>query len=143
MALAEFLAELDELAAAGQAAFAAASDAAALEAARVEFLGAKSGRIKNVQKGLGGVAGPDKPAAGKRFNDVKTALEAGLAAAEATVREAQNASDALRNRIVEIPATTLTGLIFKARYAAKHDCEPDVVTSIVNDLLAIGEATNV
>src|SRR4051794_33695031 len=82
MSLAEFLAELDSLLAAGQAAFAAAVDADALEAARVEFLGAKSGRLKRAQKGLGGVAPADKPAAGKRFNEVKTALDAALAAAQ-------------------------------------------------------------
>ena len=35
------------------AALAAAGDAAALEAARIQFLGAKSGRLKAVQKGLG------------------------------------------------------------------------------------------
>ena len=57
--------------AAADAAFAAAADAAALEAARIEFLGAKSGRLKAVQKGLGTVAKADKPAAGKRFNEVK------------------------------------------------------------------------
>ncbi len=85
MALSEFLAELDNLAADAARAFAAAGDAAALEAARVEFLGAKSGRLKAVQKGLGSVAGPDKPAAGKRFNEVKTAIEAAFAVAEQRV----------------------------------------------------------
>ncbi len=82
MSLADFLAELDHLSTDGASAFAAARDAAAIEAARVEFLGAKSGRLKAVQKGLGTVPGPDKPAAGKRFNEVKTALEAALAAAQ-------------------------------------------------------------
>src|SRR5882757_4005164 len=82
MSLAEFLGELEQLAAAGRAAFAEARDAAALEAARVEFLGAKSGRLKAAQKGLGGVPTADKPAAGKRFNEVKQALEAALAAAQ-------------------------------------------------------------
>ena len=36
-----------------------------------------------MQKGLGAVPGPDKPAAGKRFNEVKTELDAALAAAQA------------------------------------------------------------
>src|SRR5262249_48664168 len=85
MALAEFLAELDALAASAEAAFAAAPDDAAIEAARVEFLGAKSGRLKTAQKGLGSVDGPAKPAAGKRFNEVKTRLEAALAAAQERV----------------------------------------------------------
>jgi phenylalanyl-tRNA synthetase alpha chain len=82
VALADFLAELDELAATGSKAFEDAGDAAALEAARVEFLGAKSGRFKAAQKSLGGVPGPDKPAAGKRFNEVKVALESALQAAQ-------------------------------------------------------------
>ena len=42
MALADFLAELDALVRDATAAFAAAGDAAALEAARIEFLGAKA-----------------------------------------------------------------------------------------------------
>ncbi|MBX7168652.1 MAG: phenylalanine--tRNA ligase subunit alpha [Pirellulales bacterium] len=83
MALAEFLAELDELLAAAQSGFDTAADAAALEAARIDFLGAKSGRLKAAQKGLGTVAGADKPAAGKRFNEVKQAIEAAFEAAQA------------------------------------------------------------
>ncbi|MBX3432366.1 MAG: phenylalanine--tRNA ligase subunit alpha [Pirellulales bacterium] len=82
MALAEFLADLDSLGAAAAGAFASAGDAAALEAARVEFLGAKSGRLKDVQAGLGKVDKADKPAAGKRFNEVKQAIEAAFAAAQ-------------------------------------------------------------
>jgi hypothetical protein len=64
MNLAEFLAELDILLADAKAAFAAASDAAALEAGRIEFLGAAKGRLKNVQKGLGAVGKEDKPLRG-------------------------------------------------------------------------------
>src|SRR5690606_31658497 len=76
MALADFLQQLDELEQAAVRAFAEAADGEALEAARVEFLGAKSGRLKDVQKGLGQVGKDDKPAAGKRFNEAKTAIEA-------------------------------------------------------------------
>jgi phenylalanyl-tRNA synthetase alpha chain len=47
-----------------------------------------SGRLKTVQKQLGSIAGPDKPAAGKRFNDVKTAVEAELAAAQERIERA-------------------------------------------------------
>ena len=82
MALAEFLAELDQLAAAAQAAFGAATDADALEAARVDFLGAKSGRLKAVQKGLGGLTSDEKPAGGKRFNEIKNQIEAAFTAAK-------------------------------------------------------------
>jgi phenylalanyl-tRNA synthetase alpha chain len=89
--LADFLHELDELDAAGSAAFAGAADAAALESARVEFLGAKSGRLKAIQKGLGTVAGADKPAAGKRFNEVKQRLEAALVDAQSRLARADTA----------------------------------------------------
>ena len=82
MALAEFLAELDQLQADAQSTFQAAADAEALEAARIEFLGAKSGRLKAVQKGLGAVGKDDKPAAGKRFNEVKQAIDAAFEAAQ-------------------------------------------------------------
>jgi phenylalanyl-tRNA synthetase alpha chain len=38
--------------------------------------------LKNAQKGLGAVGKEDKPAAGKRFNEVKTAIEAAFTAAQ-------------------------------------------------------------
>ena len=85
MAIEAFVAELDSLQAEAEKAFANAADADALELARVDFLGAKSGRLKSAQKGLGGVAGSDKPAAGKRFNEVKQAIEAAFAAAQERV----------------------------------------------------------
>jgi phenylalanyl-tRNA synthetase alpha chain len=74
MALADFLSELDEFARQATAAIEAAADAEALEAARVEFLGARSGRLKNVQKGLGPLDKSEKPEAGKRFNEVKATV---------------------------------------------------------------------
>jgi phenylalanyl-tRNA synthetase alpha chain len=87
MALAEFLAELDELARQATAAFDAAADGDALEAVRVQFLGAKSGRIKEVQKGLGKIDKADKPLAGKRFNEVKAQVESAIVAATARLAE--------------------------------------------------------
>jgi phenylalanyl-tRNA synthetase alpha chain len=75
MQLTEFVSQLDALSAAATVAFDSAADAAALEAARIEFLGAKSGKLKDAQKGLGAVAKEDKPAAGKRFNEVKAEIE--------------------------------------------------------------------
>src|SRR5215207_129341 len=82
MSPADFVAELDALEAAATAALSAVADSAALEAARVEFTGAKAGRLKAVQQGLGKVDKADKPAAGKRFNEAKQAVEAALAAAQ-------------------------------------------------------------
>lgn len=88
MAVEEFLAELDELAAQAESAFGSAADVAALEAVRIEFLGAKSGRLKIAQKGLARVPKPERPAAGKRFNQIKQQLEAALEAARARLTAA-------------------------------------------------------
>jgi phenylalanyl-tRNA synthetase alpha chain len=77
----DFLSSLDRLTAEARSAF-DAEDSDALEAARVEFLGARSGRLKQVQKGLGKVDKADKPAAGKAFNAAKQAIEAAFEAAQ-------------------------------------------------------------
>ena len=50
--------------------------------ARVEFVGARSGRLKSIQKLLGGLDAADKPAGGRLFNDAKNAITALLAAAQ-------------------------------------------------------------
>ena len=83
VALDAFLAELERLRTEAAAALAAAADETAVEAARVEFLGAKSGRLKAVQKLLGGLAVADKPAGGRAFNEVKEAVAGLLEAAQA------------------------------------------------------------
>ena len=75
VSLQDFIAELDSLAGEAQDAFTGAADRDALEAARVEFLGAKAGRLKAVQKGMGKVDKTDKPAAGQKLNSVKKAIE--------------------------------------------------------------------
>jgi phenylalanyl-tRNA synthetase alpha chain len=85
MALREFLSQLDQLGDSAEQAFGAAADDAALEAARVEYLGAKNGRLKNLQKGLATVDAADKPAAGKQFNEVKSRVESALASAQARI----------------------------------------------------------
>jgi len=76
MSLATFITELDSLLADAAGAFQSAANSDSLENARIEFLGAKSGRLKAIQKGLGTVGKDDKPAAGKRFNEVKSQIEA-------------------------------------------------------------------
>jgi phenylalanyl-tRNA synthetase alpha chain len=93
MAFREFLAQLDAMQSAAEQAFATAADAAALEAGRVEYLGAKNGQLRALQKQLGTVDASDKPAAGKRFNEVKTAVEASLAAAQTRIASAATTAD--------------------------------------------------
>ena len=89
MSLNEFLSELDTLAADGQRALDAVADPEMLEAARIEFLGSKSGRLRSVQSRLAKVAKSDKPAAGKRFNLVKRDLEATFEATSARIASQQ------------------------------------------------------
>ncbi|HEY4260980.1 MAG TPA: phenylalanine--tRNA ligase subunit alpha [Schlesneria sp.] len=54
----------------------AAATADALEAARIEFLGKKQGRLKDLQGALGSVPVDQKPAVGKRFNEIKDRVTA-------------------------------------------------------------------
>jgi len=77
-----FLAEIDRLRIDATAALSAVEDAPDLEAARVEFLGAKSGRLKSIQKLLGGLAADDRPAGGRHFNELKQAVSDALEGAQ-------------------------------------------------------------
>ncbi len=81
MSLAQFLTALDNLEAEATAALRSVGDAAGLEDARVRFLGAKNGIMRDVQKQLGAVPVNEKPAAGKRLNDVKQNLQTAFDAA--------------------------------------------------------------
>ncbi len=62
------------------AAIANASQADQLEQVRIEFLGKKQGRLKDLQALLGQAAPEQRPIVGKRFNDVKNAVTAALEA---------------------------------------------------------------
>jgi phenylalanyl-tRNA synthetase alpha chain len=86
-----FLAELERLRSDAAGALAAARDEAALEAARIEFAGARSGRLKAVQKALGGIPVADKPAAGRHFNETKTAVATLLESAQVRLGGGGNA----------------------------------------------------
>lgn len=85
--LAEFLSRVDALRQEALSAFDAASDAEALEQARIAYLGAKSGRLRTLQKGLAEIDRADKPQAGQAFNRAKQDLEAALEAAVDRVAE--------------------------------------------------------
>ena len=76
MSLQDFLATLDALESDASKAFDAAADVQSLEDARIQFLGAKKGVLKDVQKQMGSVPGPDKKSAGMRLNEVKQAIQA-------------------------------------------------------------------
>ena len=88
-----FVADLEELRSEAERALVDAVDMEGLEAARVAFLGAKNGRLKAVQKGLGKLDREDKPVGGQQFNAVKKSVEAlflaGLSASCFTIKEFQ------------------------------------------------------
>ena len=58
----------------------AAINAATVEAARIEFLGKKSGRIKELQDLLGKATPEQRPAFGAKFNEVRQRVTAALEA---------------------------------------------------------------
>ncbi len=66
---------LAEIESSGLSALAQATDGDALEKWRIEYLGAK-GRVRAAMAGLKDVPKDQKPAVGKRLNEVKAALEA-------------------------------------------------------------------
>jgi phenylalanyl-tRNA synthetase alpha chain len=76
MELSEAIDQLEALEAAGLAAFGSAEDAEAVEAARIEFLGQKQGKIKAAQERLKAIEPSARKAYGQRFNAAKKALEA-------------------------------------------------------------------
>jgi phenylalanyl-tRNA synthetase alpha chain len=89
------LADLDALEMSGRSAFEGAKSAEAVEAARVEFLGLKQGRIKAAQERLKTLEPSAKRAYGQRFNAVKGALEAAHEAAKDRVERPEVASSGL------------------------------------------------
>ena len=60
------------------AAIAAAENADALEAVRIEFLGKKKGRLRDLQNLLGRAEPDQRPVVGKQFNTVKTRVATAL-----------------------------------------------------------------
>jgi phenylalanyl-tRNA synthetase alpha chain len=66
----------------GEAAFAAVADAAALEAARVTFLGARNGRLGTLKEQFAALPGAEKRDVGKALNAVDGALKAAFTGAK-------------------------------------------------------------
>ena len=80
-----FSAELEAFRAAASESLGGVADVASLEQARIEFLGARSGRLKAIQKLLSGLASADRPAGGRHFNEAKGAVTALFAAVQDTL----------------------------------------------------------
>lgn len=82
------LRELESLEQFGIAALVAASSPEALEAARIEYLGQKQGKLKAAQERLRTLDPAGKRVYGQRFNGVKQSLEAALNAGRSYVLKA-------------------------------------------------------
>lgn len=83
MDLNQFVEQLDALASSAEAAFQTADNAAAFEAARVEYTGARSGQLKALQKLMGSLEPADRPSGGKHLNEAKARIQVALDAASA------------------------------------------------------------
>jgi phenylalanyl-tRNA synthetase alpha chain len=70
--------ELQAYEQAALAAIAAAGDGPSLEAVRIEFLGRKHGRLRELQSLLGQVEPAQRPLVGKQFNEAKSKVETAL-----------------------------------------------------------------
>ena len=79
VAIESFVAELEAFREAASESIGRVADGAGLEQARIEFLGARSGRLKAIQKLLSGLVATDRPAGGRHFNEAKAAVTALLA----------------------------------------------------------------
>jgi phenylalanyl-tRNA synthetase alpha chain len=75
MALDPFVRSLDAMLEEARVVLSAVATAEELESLRVRFVGAKSGALKTIQKGMADLGAEDRPAAGKRFNEVREALQ--------------------------------------------------------------------
>jgi phenylalanyl-tRNA synthetase alpha chain len=81
-----------------------ATSAADLEQVRIEFLGKKQGRLKDLQTLLGKVSAEDRPAIGKRFNAVKDGVTAALEARQQELAKPKRLASAID---VTVPGTSL------------------------------------
>ncbi|HKS04752.1 MAG TPA: phenylalanine--tRNA ligase subunit alpha [Gemmatimonadaceae bacterium] len=87
-----FLARADEVATAATEHFATVADAHALTEAHNKFLGRTNSERARLLSELAALPGPDKPVAGRRYNDVNKALEHLHAEASARVAVARSAA---------------------------------------------------
>lgn len=78
MALERFVSALESMLEEARASLSSVETSEALEQLRVRFVGAKNGALKSIQKMLSEIAVEDKPAAGKRFNEIRDAVQTAL-----------------------------------------------------------------
>lgn len=81
MSLPNFVEALDNLARDAREGLSQVASSDELEALRVRFVGAKNGLLKGVQKLMGTLAADERPEGGKKFNEVRDAIQGYLQAA--------------------------------------------------------------
>lgn len=81
-----------------------AANAAALEQVRIDFLGKKRGRLKDLQSLLGQAAADERPVLGKRFNEVKGRVEQAWTEREAALSRPARTVDGID---ISLPGTPL------------------------------------
>lgn len=99
------LTDLDQLQSAALADITAATDTASLEVARVRYLG-RQGTLSALGERMKTLSKEERPAAGKRLNEVRTAVTAAFDAA-AQALSARAESNALASVDVTLPGTPL------------------------------------
>ena len=95
MSLPAFLTALDALVAEASQSLTTVGDVEGLEELRVRFTGAKNGQLKSIQKMMGSLQADERPAAGKRFNEVRDAVQAALDDATARLQSSPAAKKSL------------------------------------------------
>ena len=116
---------LDEIESQGLAELSQASNAEAIEAWRVRYLGSK-GRLKSAMGGLKDVAKEDKPAVGQRLNAVKKALESAF---EAKKSQAGDNGPSAGGPIIDV---TEPGLIESYHVGRRH-----IITRVREELVEV------
>jgi phenylalanyl-tRNA synthetase alpha chain len=117
--------ELNQLEAEALAAIAAADSPDALEAWRVAYLGS-NGRLKMMMGGLKDVSREDKPAVGKRLNEVKQALEGAFEQGKAAVGAFRKAHTGPELDITE------PGLLLSKHLGRSH-----IITRVIEELTEV------
>lgn len=85
----DILKSFDEYLTTALAAIDGASSADELEQVRIEYLGQKKGKLREIQSLIGKASKEEKPVVGKRFNEVRTQVQARLDERVAELSEAQ------------------------------------------------------
>ncbi|MEM1331185.1 MAG: phenylalanine--tRNA ligase subunit alpha [Planctomycetota bacterium] len=108
--------QLSEIENDGLANLGGVQDADALEAWRIAYLGSK-GRLKSALGGLKDVPKEDKPAVGKRMNEVKSALESAFKQRQASLGSGNASGGGKSARLIDV---TEPGLIRSERLGRRH-----------------------